>query len=71
MQACEDRHDLDSLEACAARCSGEDGCVSFNWAAIGEDPFYPDGTTCTLYDVVPDAEMMTQNGDQQLLCAVA
>lgn len=49
LQSCDQRYDIDSEGACAARCDETDACLGFSYAPMNGDRNHPGVTACTIY----------------------
>jgi hypothetical protein len=66
MEACGERYAVSSMDGCAEKCSGTEGCVAITWADVGEDRNHVAQQVCTLYSHATPNQMW---GEQQVFCA--
>lgn len=50
LQSCDQRYDITSEAACAARCDEHDDCRGFSYAPMNGDRNHPGVTACTIYN---------------------
>lgn len=50
LQGCDQRYDVTSEAACAARCDEHDACMGFSYAPMNGDRNHPGVTACTIYN---------------------
>jgi len=64
LQSCDERYDITSEAACAARCDATAACVGFSYAPMNGDRNHPGVTACTIYN--SDSPSGTWTGTQGL-----